>query len=756
MNTDSIISGKKNLYRQNISPSSGVIDLRRVKTKRERKIKNFETEQEIFAEAIGIEKETLASPLLRKSGGNIKSAKFLTSPSPSLVGRGMTSPSPFLNRVEDRLLPRRGFKQITAFAFAVIILILIIPIASFIQKEVNRKGRILGVSIDAYRNLKDAGKSILADDLEKSNMDFQLAAQNFSSAKNEINSANSGILKIIGKLPVDTPVSTAQNLLDAGENISLAGKCFTNVLDNFTGIRHSVSTDTKCPAFTETLSKSQDDINQTIFYLEKTNEHIQRVNSSYLPAEAKPQIEDLRSKLPILAGALKNLSEDIPVLLKVLGHKRPQKYLLLFQNNQEARATGGFIGSYGILDIEKGEVRNIFIDGIFNIDGQLNKKIIPPRPVQKISAAWSAHDANWFADFPTSARKVAGFYEKTGGPTVDGVIAITPNVIQKILALTGPIEMPEYGITINADNFVVETQNQVEELYDKDLNQPKKILADLTPKIIEKIYENSSDGDHWLKLLDVIEESFSEKHLLLYSRDEETERSIIKRGWGGEIKNTSGDYLSVVNSNLNGYKTDGVIEEEISHQAEIQPDGSVIGTVKIKRIHRGGNSEYYWYNRVNSDYLRVYVPYGSELLEAKGHTWQSYEPPIDYQSHNFKADPLVTEIESRMVVDPDNGTQIFTESGKTVFGNWVYVSPGEEVEVMYRYKLPFKINFEDFTKPADKYSLLVQKQSGNPGSKFSSNVKYPREWKVIWGKENYKAILDKDRFFSAVFERERD
>ena len=107
-----------------------------------------------------------------------------------------------------------------------------------------------------------------------------------------------------------------------------------------------------------------------------------------------------------------------------------------------------------------------------------------------------------------------------------------------------------------------------------------------------------------------------------------------------------------------------------------------------------------------------------------------------------------------MVIDPDNGTQIFTESGKTVFGNWVFVSPGEEVEVSYRYKLPFKINFDNFTKPADSYGLLIQKQSGSFGSEFSSSVKYPQEWKIIFGNENYETILDKDKFWGMVFEKE--
>ena len=71
-----------------------------------------------------------------------------------------------------------------------------------------------------------------------------------------------------------------------------------------------------------------------------------------------------------------------------------------------------------------------------------------------MSAVWTMHDANWFPNFPTSAEKVSWFYEKTGGRTVDGVIAITPELLRDLLAITGPIDMPEYDKTINADNFI--------------------------------------------------------------------------------------------------------------------------------------------------------------------------------------------------------------------------------------------------------------------------------------------------------------
>ena len=163
----------------------------------------------------------------------------------------------------------------------------------------------------------------------------------------------------------------------------------------------------------------------------------------------------------------------------------------------------------------------------------------------------------------------------------------------------------------------------------------------------------------------------------------------------------------------------------------------------------GGETHYDWWNRVNSNWLRVYLPKGTELLEAEGHTLEEeYTPSIDYSW--FIRDPLVEEIEGSMVRD-NTGTYIFEESGKTVFGNWVYVSPGEEVTVTYKYKLPFKI---DTSQPADTYSLLVQKQSGSKGSKFKGEIKFPEGWEVIQSTSEdlgLKTNLSLDRFYGVTF-----
>lgn len=632
------------------------------------------------------------------------------------------------------------------------LLALLIPFAihtlNFYQTQTEEKGRVLGASTAAYQNLQLATDHATSQNFYSTINYLREAKTNFTEIQDTLQNLGLGAGKLIINTPFNTPLSTAQNLAQAGEELTNAGEQLSLIINKFT-------TQSQTDNFLITLADIDHELTKATEHLNQANHYLQKTDTKYLPQDVAQKIQKAQNYLPLVATNLQKLNEDYPAIKALLGNKKPQKYLLIFQNNSEIRATGGFIGSYGIVDIQNGKITNLMIDDIFNPDGQLQEKIVPPMPVQKISAAWSMHDANWFADFPTSAQKVASFYEKTGGPTVDGVISLTPEVVIKLLKITGPIELPQYNLTITADNFLQQTQQQVEVLYDQKKNQPKQILKDLTPLLIEKItYPNSTTDNYYLDLLKVLETSLEEKHILIYHRHPTIEQMLQRRGWAGDVKQYMGDYLSVINSNINGYKTDAVIKEKIFLQTDITSDGSVTNTLTITRTHQGGDSAYDWYNRVNANYMRVYVPQGSILLQATGHTVEEYNPPINYNS--FKIDEEVKALESTIKIDPESQTQIFQEANKTVFGNWVYVSPQETVTITYKYLLPFKINNSSLIQFYEHYRIFIQKQSGSVGSDFSAKINTPSEWSTIWHTPNLTSnylntTLKTDTYYGLIF-----
>ncbi len=629
---------------------------------------------------------------------------------------------------------RKIYRKKFSFSFflASAAIFLLIFGAGFFYKSLKIKGLAMENGKIAYANLKEAKSGLEKQDFEKAAFNFQEAYDRFGEIQNDIDSLGKIIVESSKFLPYFSQLSSGSHLAQAGKNISQIGKSASETISLLNKIKNPLETENKeSVSFLKIFQDSNRNIAEVAVELDELEGNLNEINLEDIPEEQRTQFTELKKKLPEINNFVVGFAEEGKILTDVLGGNGPRKYLFLFQNNQEMRATGGFIGTYAVLDISEGNVKNFFIDGIFNPDGQLREKVIPPVPIQKISANWSLHDSNWFPDFPVSAEKAAWFYEKTGGPTVDGVITMTPTIMQKLLEITGPIEMPEYNLTINKDNFLENIQTEVEVNYDKEINQPKKILADLAPKVLDRIF-NARNISDIAKTMSALLTSLNEKHILIYSKNYAVEKMLSVNGWSGEILDTRKDYLSVINTNINGFKTDGVIDEKIEHKAEIQSDGSIIDTVSITRQHNGGNTPYEWWNKVNANYMRVYVPKGSKLISASGHVKEFNSPPLDYKALGFKQDSQVGMENDSTIIDEESGTRIYEDSGKTVFANWTYVSPQETTTVTYSYLLPFKLDTNLTTNPVDTYSLLAQKQSGSIGSEFFSKIIYPDFYKIIW------------------------
>lgn len=372
-----------------------------------------------------------------------------------------------------------------------------------------------------------------------------------------------------------------------------------------------------------------------------------------------------------------------------------------------------------------------------------------------INSRWEFQDANWWPDFPTTAKKIQWFYQNANGPSTDGVICLTSTFLERLLEIFGPIPMPEYGREITAQNFVEETQKIVELEYDKKENRPKQFIADLAPKLLDKIF--NANSEELKQIFEVLKTGLNERQFLVYFNDSQLEKIITNFGWSGELKSTAGDYLSVVHTNLAGGKTDGVIKEIIEHQAEVQSDGSIIDTVKLIRRHTGIPDENIFTGVQNNSYVRFYVPLGSTLLQASGFKKPAEElfekPALDYQQ-----DLDLISIESEHAKDEESDTDIYKENGKTVFGNWLQLKPGEIQEAVIKYRLPFKLALEG--QNTFYYSLFAQKQAGSLGSELKSNLKlnyqlkplakFPADLASDREGVSFNSVLTTDKFYGVV------
>jgi nucleoside-diphosphate-sugar epimerase len=418
------------------------------------------------------------------------------------------------------------------------------------------------------------------------------------------------------------------------------------------------------------------------------------VDSAHIPDAYKKHLEEYSFLLEVGLEEMDSVATLITELPEILGMEGARKYIVWFQNSNELRATGGFIGSYGVLDFSDGKLAGLTIDDIYNPDGQLDVRNITVPPPKQI-ADYLVEDrlylrnSNWNPDFPSSAETFKDLYFTVTGETVDGVLAVDLDFTKALLDAVGPVFLTAYNEEITSENLYERAQLYAEFNYEEGSDQKKSFLTILGSKLLEKIF--SLDRDGLPVIVDSITSSLAERHFLIYMPDLSISAYIKKKGWDGSIVSHDENYLYVVNSNLGGNKADYFVEPEMNLEVDsLTRDGLLRGTLTLSYVHSGTDTA--WPGGVYKDYIRVYMGKGSMLTAA------------------------TVEDASGDARDIFSDVALYEESGKTVFGYGIEVAPQTTTTLVLGFDLPKNLAIAEDRRFFDLY---WQKQPGSHNTKSS-------------------------------------
>lgn len=394
------------------------------------------------------------------------------------------------------------------------------------------------------------------------------------------------------------------------------------------------------------------------------------------------------------------------VLLTRDGEERV--YLILFQNNLELRPGGGFIGSFGILKVRDGYVTDfsVYDTGVF--DTRIPDSVEPPYPLGETFRmdTWKLRDSNWSPDFPTNARQAVTFYELGGGEEhFDGVVGITADVLSSLLSVVGPVSVPGFPGVYDAESGVFDLEYQVEQAYIEQnipFSERKSVLGALGGEILKRTKDLPLQG--LIQLLRVILADLERKDIQLFFSDSSMQRLVTEAGWSGTFDGSfQGDFLAVVDANLDAWKTDSVMERSFRYEVDFSGDRP---HVRLTVSYRHGGFEKNFMIKDYQSFVRVYAP---------GESW----------FHTVGGG----------VSDPVYGEYM----GRKYVGMLVQVPLGETREVVFEYDLP-----EGMTESA--YDLKIVRQ---PGTKD-----IPVELTIIshdGSRTKQDIVLDRDYVLSREF-----
>ncbi|KKU21892.1 MAG: hypothetical protein UX31_C0010G0023 [Candidatus Nomurabacteria bacterium GW2011_GWA1_46_11] len=420
--------------------------------------------------------------------------------------------------------------------------------------------------------------------------------------------------------------------------------------------------------------------------------------------------------IDLLSENLIKTEKNLGNIVSFLNTETSRRLILLFENPSELRPNGGFAGSYGVLVLEKGSVKSLEVNDIYYPDKFLPLKVVPPLQLQAVTPNWGARDTGWFFDFPKSSENLLEYLEASSvyskeNVKFDGVVAINVRVIEDLLKVTGPIEIPEYGLVLNYSNFLEELQREVEANKVPGEN-PKAVLSFVAPKLIEMLGSATSGSSD---ILNIFVSRARNKDIQMFFKDEAMQSMAFdSRTDGGVYQEPDafvGDYLALVNANIAGGKTDIFVKQKAVLQSELSADGNVSNTLTVTRSHQGQNEVDPWYNHINQDFFKIFTPAGSSLTYLEGGKSKEIIPKVNYAQNAYETDPDVTEIENTRTLlqpSPDGYAEEYLESGKRVFATWFNVLPGEEGVLKVKY------NFSGAPVSNDQvFTFVLDKQSGS-------------------------------------------
>lgn len=504
---------------------------------------------------------------------------------------------------------------------------------------------------------------------------------------------------------LETILSTSERLLTTGEDILT----FSKELQ-----KGSVGISVAGSITKEDLFTLKDKILNLQEVLTRAKTKIEKVELPFFPKQ------DYISILSSFSQKFANVSDFLPVVEEVFLQPEPKIYLLLFQNNMELRPTGGFIGSFGLLTIEKGKIIDLKIEDVYTADGQLKGHVDPPLPIRKYlnQPHFFLRDSNFDPDFTISAAKAAFFLQKELGREVDGVVGINLFVLQKILQILGPIKIADFGNdSISADNFFFKAQYYASDKFFPGSTAKKDFLTSVTSILMQKLESDNSLS--FVELLPVIRQLLDEKNIILFVNNGRSQKVIEEKGWAGRMVDVKcvgeiqldfcfPDYLSIVEANLGVNKANYFISKAVAIEKIIDQDGN-LGTTLTISYENSANSQIF-NNTFYTNYLQIFVPVGSILTGITLNNAPISSSDIDIENYGLD---------------------------KMSFGFLVRIAPENKGVIKVTYTLPRLV-----TSEVSSYQFFYQKQGGDKLAPLILTIKYLES--LTLKPANFKSTSERD------------
>lgn len=478
----------------------------------------------------------------------------------------------------------------------------------------------------------------------------------------------------------------------------------------------SGTADDRIQTAVKTMSALTPKINEMAASIDTLRKELDSINPNHYPQKigktvVRAQLVSMKETIDNAANLFVNAQPLLLNLPKMLGEPDEQRYLVLFQNDKELRATGGFITAYAQFRFVRGKAILEKADDIYAMDESLSKKFPAPPEITKFHKGvynLNIRDSNLSPDLVTSMKKFEELYAFVGGKErIDGIWLVDTHVLVEALKILGPMNV--YGRQFSAEiDKRCDCPRAVYELEDystRPVNYVREDRKDIIGVLLRDLLQKAlgvSPSQYWGQLFQMLIAQINEKHVMAYFHDPIVQKAAESFNMAGRIVTASEsaavlkyqegqgwDYLHINNSNMGGAKSNMFVSDKITKDTTVNNDDTLTTKLIIdyKNPYPGSDcgleSGGLCLNAPLRNWVRVYVPAGSKLVESRGSQSPADNKPV----------PMDT----------------YESLNKTVFEGFLIVNPLGTAKLELTYTSPVATQ-------NGKYNLLIQKQPGTQGT----------------------------------------
>ena len=560
------------------------------------------------------------------------------------------------------------------------------------------------------QNIKDSSLSIQNKDLDGTESNLKLAQDNLGLINKKFKLVNwVRFVPVFGGYVKDAHhgLKAAEIGFETTFILLEAIKPYADVL-GFSGTETELniqSAEDKIVFIIETLDKISPQLEEVSGKVAIIEQEIGAINPKRYPktinnTPVRGQLVTIQQSLSSTKESLSNIKPLLALLPRLLGQPDEQHYLLIFQNEAEIRGSGGFLTAYAILRTHKGKITPLLSQDIYELDAKFGNREPAPEAIVKylpLVNYWHLRDMNISPDLKVSMDQFIPNYKKVAANTdFDGIIVMDTNILVDLLAVLGKVGVAnwgEYHAEIVPECNCPQVVYKMEDYATRPTHYIKQNRKGMIGPLMHSILLNvmNSPKKLWPQFIDIGLNNIQEKHLMFYfPKEEDQEMQAVTESFnaGGRIKDYDHDYFHLNDTNFAGAKSNMYVTQDIEQEIEVGGDGTITKTVTIQytnpeppddcNLESGGLC----LNGLLRDWVRIYVPEGSEVIEILG---------SDIDQNTFK------------------------DLGKTVIEAFIELRPESRTKLIVKYKLPFK------HQSGETYKMLIQKQPGAKNHHYTIN-----------------------------------